>query len=369
MQVHSFIAESAPDAGAQIRAHLGPEAVVLNVRRLAGEGLARLWQRPRIEVLAYKPDAPAAHGAAAPSGLAELRQELAQIKEQFRMESRQRWSEDRNLGTAAGDSVDGLTGHTPQDKVGANGWRMIEMLEASGFLPLHAQRVADKLQAQHGLRPPSALAEEVHLTRRLLAQLWRKAPPLLENSLRPHVLIGPAGAGKTTCLCKWLTQAVLVEGRCARVWRLDGATANAAESLGVYCEILGVPLERSWHIEAEPPEAAISFIDLPGVNWRDPAALQELKQQLKRYLSPQVHLVLNSAYDASLLMAQARAFAELPVEDLILTHLDEEMHWGKMWNLVLGTNYSIRFLSAGQNIPGDFCPATPEKLLARQFPA
>ena len=62
MQVHSFIAESAPDAGAQIRAHLGPEAVVLNVRRLAGEGLARLWQRPRIEVLAYKPDAPAAHG-------------------------------------------------------------------------------------------------------------------------------------------------------------------------------------------------------------------------------------------------------------------------------------------------------------------
>ncbi|MBI4324905.1 MAG: hypothetical protein HY674_06540 [Chloroflexi bacterium] len=369
MQVHSFIAESAPDAVAQIRAHLGPEAVVLNVRRLAGEGLARLWQRPRIEVLAYKPDAPAANGAAAPSGLAELRQELAQIREQFRLENRQRWTEDRSLGSTAGDSVGGPARHVRQDKSGGNGWRMIEVLEAGGFLPLHAQRVADSLRTQHGLHPPAALAEEVLLTRRLLAQLWRKPPPLLENSLRPHVFIGPAGVGKTTCLCKWLTQAVLVEGRSARVWRLDGATANAAESLAVYCEILGVPLERSWHIEAEPLESAISFIDLPGVNWRDSGALQELKQQLKRYLSPQVHLVLNSAYDVSLLMAQARAFAGLPVEDLILTHLDEEMHWGKMWNLVLGTNYSIRFLSAGQNIPGDFCPATPEKLFVRQFPA
>ncbi len=55
------------------------------------------------------------------------------------------------------------------------------------------------------------------------------------------MLIGPAGSGKTTLLCKWLTQAALVEGRVARVWRLDGATANTAEFLSVHCEALGVP--------------------------------------------------------------------------------------------------------------------------------
>jgi flagellar biosynthesis GTPase FlhF len=53
---------------------------------------------------------------------------------------------------------------------------------------------------------------------------------------------------------------------------------------------------------------------------------------------------------------------------LIITHLDEESRWGKLWNLVLGTNYPIRWLSTGQNIPGDFCAATAETLLARQFP-
>ena len=63
----------------------------------------------------------------------------------------------------------------------------------------------------------------------------------------------------------------------------------------------------------------------------------------------------------------ARAFGALAVEDLILTHLDEEKRWGKVWNMALGTNFPLRFLSAGQNIPGDFHQASPELLFSRQF--
>ena len=63
---------------------------------------------------------------------------------------------------------------------------------------------------------------------------------------RPHVFIGPPGSGKTTALCKWLTLAALLEERAARVWRLDGATANTADFLAIHCEMLGVPLERFW---------------------------------------------------------------------------------------------------------------------------
>ena len=40
---------------------------------------------------------------------------------------------------------------------------------------------------------------------------------------------------------------------------------------------------------------------------------------------------------------------------------------GALWNLVLGTKYSLRYLSVGQNIPGDLTPGTPQKLLQRQF--
>ena len=63
MQVHTFLAESVADAVAQLRETLGPEAVVLNVRRLPVEGFARLWQKPRIEVLAHVPEPSAARTA------------------------------------------------------------------------------------------------------------------------------------------------------------------------------------------------------------------------------------------------------------------------------------------------------------------
>ena len=81
-----------------------------------------------------------------------------------------------------------------------------------------------------------------------------------------------------------------------------------------------------------------------------------------------MHLVLNGAYDISILLAQFRAFSVLPIEDLVITHLDEETSWGKLWNLVLGTNCSIRHFSAGQNIPGDLCEASANLIFARQFP-
>ena len=167
-----------------------------------------------------------------------------------------------------------------------------------------------------------------------------------------HALVGPSGAGKTTALCKWLTHAVLVEERPARVWRLDGATTNTAEYLTVHCEALNAPSDRCWGAGGGELEEEIGFIDLPGVDWRNPQSIRELSAQLIRYGSPHIHLVLNGAYDTGVLLEQARAFGVLPLEDLVVTHLDEETHWGKIWNLTLGEGLAVRYLSAGPNIPG-----------------
>ena len=202
------------------------------------------------------------------------------------------------------------------------------------------------------------MGEEIGLARAvLLASLWRKSTAIPPNST--HVLIGPAGSGKTTCLCKWLTQSALVDGRRARVWRLDGSTANMAESLSVYCEILGVPVERCWQPGSGMLREDVGFVDLPGVDWRKPEAVRELAGRIEQFGAPHVHLVLNGAYDISILLAQQRAFASLPIGDLIVTHLDEETRWGKVWNLALGTNYSIlTFQHGGKISPGYFCEAS-----------
>src|ERR1700735_4204224 len=89
MQPIPFTAATAEEAVAQIRAKLGPEAVVLNVRRVPSNGLARLWQKPMIEVLAYKPEAPTPEPDSAPitEALAEFRQQLQDIKQQVESRS------------------------------------------------------------------------------------------------------------------------------------------------------------------------------------------------------------------------------------------------------------------------------------------
>ncbi len=334
-----FIASTPEDAAAQIRAKLGPDAVVQNVRPIKAQGLSRLWQKPMIEVMASRPEMPPLPPAPAPQSpavektIASFRQELEEIRQQVDLNN--------------------------------SGWRVAGLLQKTGLLPLHTQRVLDAIKTVHGEMPPATLTEEIDFARSELSKSWRA--PMRIGPHSTHVLVGPSGSGKSTVLCKWLTQCVLLEGRMARLWRLDSATANTAEFTGFHAEALGTEVERCWTTNAMPLAEDIGFIDLPGVDWRNPLAIGELSVQLQRLSSPHIHLVLNGAYDIHVLLAQTRAFAKLPLEDLVISHLDEESQWGKLWNLTLGTGLPIRHLSAGPNIPGDYYEATAERLLSRQF--
>jgi flagellar biosynthesis protein FlhF len=249
----------------------------------------------------------------------------------------------------------------PEPRAGE--WRSAALLGTMGISAVNTERVLERLKLQHGEQPPASLRAELALTRAALASFWkskRSAAPGL------HVFIGAPGCGKTTAICKWLTQAVLLDGASARVWRLDVPRANTAEALSVHCEILNAPVERAWNPGATWPEDHL-FVDLPGIEASDDAALAELERMLSTMPGASVSLVLNAAYDMPPLQAQVRAFARLPLTDLIFTHLDEEPRWSKLWNFVLGTNYSLSFLGAGQNIPGQFLRATPEALFPEEM--
>jgi flagellar biosynthesis GTPase FlhF len=249
----------------------------------------------------------------------------------------------------------------PEPRTGE--WRSAALLGTMGISAVNTERVLDRLKHQHGEQPPASLRAELALTRAALAGFWKSKKSAVSGL---HVFIGAPGCGKTTAICKWLTQAVLLDGASARVWRVDVPRANTAEALSVHCEILNVPVERSWNPGATWQEDHL-FIDLPGVEAGDETALTELNKMLSTMPGASVSLVLNAAYDLPLLQAQVRAFGRLPLTNLIFTHLDEEPRWSKLWNFVLGTNYSLSFLSAGQNIPGQFLRATPEALFPEEM--
>jgi hypothetical protein len=246
-------------------------------------------------------------------------------------------------------------------------WRSVAWLESLGLLPEYADRLESKIAATHGARPPRLPTEEWEIVRATLATFWRPAPRVENGTGRPHVFIGPPGSGKTTVLCKWLTTAVLRGGARARVVRLDGEMVNTAEFLSLHSEMLGAPCERFWN----EPEGAedLLFVDVPGVAARCAKSLAVLRDVLFSLPQPHVHLVLNAAYDTTLLFEQFNAFAPLMPEDVIFTHLDEEYRRVKLWNFVLGTNCSPGWLSGGQKIPGEFIRADASLLFPHGKPA
>lgn len=363
----TFVAHDIAGAVADIRAKLGPEAVILDIRRSAPRGLNRLWQPARIEVVACLPEPEtSALEAAAAAPPAPVPVPQPTIPRQAAM---QRYASAASVAAVEEAPAAEPTLPLPEDAPAPTApWRCAAVLERLGLNPVHTEQVLELMRQLHGAdrRSPESMTQELVLARAALQRLWRPRPtppPLAGAPLQ--VFIGPPGVGKSTVLCKWLAQTVLLEGHPAQVWRLDGRTANASEIVSLYGEILGVRVERRWHGRTEPPVAG--FVDLPNVDFQDAEALAALGETLKPFTGAQVHLVLNAAYSTPLLLAQARAFAGLPVTDLILTHLDEETAWGKLWNLVLGTNYPLGFLSAGQNIPGRFTPAQVEHLCGPLF--
>ncbi len=334
MKLASFTAENASSAVRLVHENLGPDAVIISVRKVPSHGFSRLLSRnSQIEVTATVPETPR-HSV--PAGV--------------------------DAYVPFGEKMD----EAPEETHRPHRWRSIAWLESLGLLPEFADRLENKVRAVHGAVPPPMPIAEWNVVRDTLATFWRPARTNFAGTGRPHVFIGPPGSGKTTALCKWLTASVLRGENRARVWRLDGETANTSEFLSIHAEMIGVPVDRFW---GEPAgQEDLLFVDLPGVDYHHQASLKVLRELLFSLPQPHLHLVLNAAYETTLLFEQFNAFAPFMPEDVIFTHLDEEPRRVKLWNFVLGTNCSLSWLSGGQKIPGDFNRAESSLLFPHTNP-
>lgn len=335
MKFVSIVADNAQNAIARVEQELGPEAVVVSVRKLPAQGLARLWKNHgSFEVTAALPDEP------------KPRHVVPEGQDEY---------------VPFGDKIEVEGPITPIPRR----WKSITWLESMGLMHALADALERQVSLAHGENPPPMPITEWNIVRNALARFWRPARRTMEGTGRPHVFVGPAGSGKTTALCKWMTASVLREEHRVHVWRLDSDTANVAEFLTLHCEMIGVPVERFW--TGPEGERDLLFIDLPGVEPGSTGAMKALQSQIAALPEPHVHLVLNAAYECPVLFEQFHAFKPFAPEDVIFTHLDEERRRVKLWNFVLGTNCSVSFLGAGQKIPGDFFRAESALLFPSEF--
>lgn len=337
MKFVAITADNPSAALTQVHEQLGPEAVIVSVRKMRPTGLSWFWPHNRkIEVTACVP-----HQAA------EAQKEDSPQRENRRLVSPNKMGIERRV-------------FQPSD----GRWRSIGWLETNGLLPAFAKQLEEKVQVLYEGKALPSMQEEWTAITDLIICHWLAGRPTTVGTGRPHVFIGPAGSGKTTALCKWMTSAILINERRVRVWKLDGESANSCGLLALHCELMGVPMDRFW---SRPDNSVdLQFVDLPGVETRDEAAMSALHEQIALLPEPHVHLVLNAAYESPILFEQFHAFEAFEPEDIIFTHLDEEVRRVKLWNFVLGTKCPISFLGSGQKIPGEFRRAEPALLFPQK---
>ena len=351
MNTVKVIADTAQEALEKVQAEVGPDAMILNVRKLPADGVKRLWSQAQVEVLAGAPESTKSQKEALRRLADKVQQLEGELHDREAKGSRSLPSNvEEMIRTVRGNDTD----FSPLPSV--------ELLVDIGLLPEHAYEISDRAQQHLGSTRPRNLVEEMELLREVLVGRWHQFAQRVEKPGTPvRVLAGPLGTGKTTALCKWVTQETFLRQRPSRIWRLDGSHSNTAEFLSLHGELMQVPVERVWEEAAQPPEDTLRFVDLPGV-LEDGQAIDELAIQISSFGESEVHLVLNGSYEQKLLLRQARTFGRLPLAGIIITHTDETEDWGKIWNVVLSAELPVTFLSGGQDIPGGFQTAMPEQL-------
>jgi flagellar biosynthesis protein FlhF len=242
----------------------------------------------------------------------------------------------------------------------ADGHEAIDNLVARGLSPELAADLVD--QAVNHLMPFAQSQDVQPVVARALAQ---RIPVRPVGSGRGHVIgfVGPGGSGKTRCAAQ--LAAAYARGSSLPVACVALRADDNGAELGRLLAPLGVPM----HALEDPAEAAqrvaelrgstLVVLDTPGVSPRADATVRELAGDLRRLTPDEIHLTLPATYGSHAARELLDGLAPLRPDAIALTHADETGHLGTAIELAIQTATPLSFVSRGA---GALRPAAAEEL-------
>jgi flagellar biosynthesis protein FlhF len=353
MEIKQFTAPTVAAAAAEARRTMGPDAVVLQSRRIAGPGWRRYLRRFDRVQLTMALDTPSSARPARPARPA--------------------------TETASGPASGRGPATVPAPAAGP--------VRGPAAAPASAAPESQATEPAPAERPRLVLtepAEQAAVRERLRrTQASGRADPLgppqpvapRAGTRRVVVLVGPTGAGKTTTAAKLAALLQLQQG-----WRVALVTADtfrvgAVEQLGAYARVLGIPLEVAATpraLERVLPRCAepdVVIVDTAGRSHRDRGRMEDLAGMLAATRSAEpdgteVHLVLPATIGGAEADSILAAYRDLGASRLLPTKLDECEDPGRFLGIASRAEMPLSYWTAGQRVPEDIAVAWPDELVA-----
>ncbi len=220
------------------------------------------------------------------------------------------------------------------------------------------QQVRDRL-GEDELRDPKAVRD--CLASAIESMLPVAGPIQAARSGAPTIiaLVGPTGVGKTTTIAKLAANLSLRENRSVGLITIDTYRIAAVEQLRTYARIIDVPLtvvsspDQLQQAVEHMADRDFIFIDTAGRSQRDTAKIHDLAEFFHAVRPDEVHLVLSSTCDERVLRAATEAFADVGINRLILTKLDEAIGFGVVLSCLEKTEARLSYVTTGQDVPDD----------------
>jgi flagellar biosynthesis protein FlhF len=376
MQVKRYEVSSVRDALAKIKNDLGPDAIILSVKKLKGgkeslmEVVAARDEKTNLRDNTYgdvQPDISSHLTGKNEDIFTFLRTEINELKESIYS-----FHKDNSLNRELAEIKETMDkffdllgmrkGKAPQDV----NQKVYFHLLSRGFSRSSACQI---IESVNQVLISGAELNEKNALRVVENYIVKSMPavPAVHDGKKIKIFIGPTGVGKTTTLAKMAARYSIMKKMKVGLVTTDTFRIAATAQLGTYAKIMGLNMEVASSKETFQKairlfsDKDVILVDTPGRGRLDDGYINLLENCTPHHHT-ETNLLISATASEDNLQDVLSKYAKINFDNLIFTKIDESRRFGILYDVINKVKKPVTYLTCGQNVPQDIEEVTPLKM-------